>query len=92
MKLVRVTICCLILFVVAGCSKQVMKDSGVNMPTSIKIEDCIDLCKRDNNACHDSAASERTEGRQFGAAAQCDRTLKTCFDRCRTIDPAYGEH
>lgn len=71
----------------AACSDEIVLKTGAAPTTRMKIDSCLDSCKRDHDSCNDSAGAERTQGRQFGAAQQCDRVLKNCFKECKIIDP-----
>ena len=71
----------------AACSDEIVLKTGAEPTIRMKIDSCLDSCKHDHDACSDSAGAERTQGRQFGAAQQCDRVLKKCFADCKTIDP-----
>jgi len=76
--------------VLGGCVTSALDKKPSDSAAVHSIDGCITACKHDHDACSDGAAAERTSGRQFGAAAQCDRALKKCFEGCRMLDPDYG--
>lgn len=75
----------------AGCQDTLRQIDPSQPPTlTEQVEQCLASCERDHEICLDSAAAERTSGRQFGAAQQCDAGLGQCFDSCRAIGGASG--